>query len=50
MQSPRSKKSLDIFMKTLATWNPFGELNEVENRLASFFGGKFPRFGHGNEG
>lgn len=37
-------------MKTLATWNPFGELDEVQNRLGSFFGGRFPRFGNGNGG
>jgi HSP20 family protein len=37
-------------MKTLATWNPFGELDEVQNRLGSFFGGTFPRFGNGNGG
>src|SRR5688500_8546847 len=35
-------------MKTLATWNPFRELDEVQNRLGSFFGGTFPRFGNGN--
>jgi HSP20 family protein len=37
-------------MKTLATWNPFGELDEVQNRLGSLFGGTFPRFGNGNGG
>jgi HSP20 family protein len=37
-------------MKTLATWNPFGELDEVQNRLGNFFGGRFPRFGNGNGG
>jgi HSP20 family protein len=37
-------------MNTLATWNPFGELDEVQNRLGSFFGGTFPRFGNGNGG
>jgi HSP20 family protein len=37
-------------MKTLVTWNPFGELDEVQNRLGSFFGGRFPRFGNGNGG
>lgn len=35
-------------MQTLTTWNPFGELDEVQNRLGSFFGGTFPRFGNGN--
>jgi HSP20 family protein len=37
-------------MKTLATWNPIRELDEVQNRLGSFFGGSFPRFGNGNGG
>jgi HSP20 family protein len=26
-------------MKTLTTWNPFRELDEVQNRLGTFFGG-----------
>jgi len=30
-------------MKTLTTWNPFRELDEVQNRLSTFFGG-FPTF------
>jgi HSP20 family protein len=30
-------------MKALATWNPFRELDEVQNRFSSFFNG-FPRF------
>ena len=30
-------------MKTLTTWNPFRELDEVQNRLNKFFGG-FPAF------
>ena len=34
-------------MKTLTVWNPFRELDEVQNRLGSFFGG-FPRFENGN--
>ena len=34
----------------LTTWNPFRELDEVQNRLGSFFGGRFPRFGNGNGG
>ena len=34
----------------LTTWNPFRELDEVQNRLGSFFGGTFPRFGNGNGG
>jgi HSP20 family protein len=29
-------------MKTLEIWNPFRELDEVQNRLSSFFG-RFPR-------
>jgi HSP20 family protein len=37
-------------MKTLVTWNPFGELDEVQNRLGSLFGGRFPRPGNGNGG
>jgi HSP20 family protein len=36
-------------MKTLGLWNPFRELDEVQNRLGSFFG-RFPRFGDGNGG
>ena len=35
-------------MKTLTLWNPFRELDEVQNRLAGFFGGTLPRFGNGN--
>jgi HSP20 family protein len=31
-------------MKSLEIWNPFRELDEVQNRLSSFFGG-FPEFG-----
>lgn len=34
----------------LATWNPFRELDEVQNRLGQFFGGTFPRSGNGNGG
>lgn len=30
-------------MKTLTTWNPFREMDEVQNRLSTFFGG-FPAF------
>jgi len=30
-------------MKTLTTWNPFRELEEVQNRFSRFFGG-FPNF------
>ncbi len=37
-------------MSQLATWNPFRELDEVQNRLGSFFGGRFPRFEDGNGG
>jgi HSP20 family protein len=35
-------------MSTLTTWNPFRELDEVQNRLSTFFGG-FPTrlFGNG---
>lgn len=36
-------------MKTLATWNPFRELDEVQNRLGGLLG-TFPRFGNGNGG
>jgi HSP20 family protein len=36
--------------KQLTMWNPFRELDEVQNRLGSFFGGTFPRFGNGNGG
>jgi HSP20 family protein len=36
-------------MKTLATWNPFRELDEVQNRLGSFFSGMTRhRLGNGN--
>lgn len=31
-------------MKTLEIWNPFRELDEVQNRLGTFFAG-FPEFG-----
>lgn len=34
-------------MSTLTKWNAFRELDEVQNRLGSFFGG-FPRFVNGN--
>lgn len=27
-------------MNTLVTWNPFQEIDEVQNRLSSFFGGR----------
>jgi HSP20 family protein len=37
-------------MSQLAMWNPFRELDEVQNRLGSFLGGRFPRFGDGNGG
>jgi HSP20 family protein len=37
-------------MSTLVTWNPFRELDEVQNRLGSFFGGSFKRAGNGNGG
>jgi HSP20 family protein len=30
-------------MKTLTTWNPFREMEEMQNRLSIFFGG-FPTF------
>jgi HSP20 family protein len=43
-------------MKTLETWNPFHELDEVQNRLSTFFGGfpevgRFPKrlFGNGDK-
>ena len=35
-------------MKTLTTRNPFWELDEVQNRLGSFFAGLPTRFGNGN--
>jgi len=35
---------LNPVMKTLEIWNPFRELDEVQNRLSAFFGG-FPEFG-----
>jgi HSP20 family protein len=31
-------------------WNPFRELDEVQNRLGSFFGGSLNRLGNGNGG
>ena len=37
-------------MSQLTMWNPFRELDEVQNRLGTFFGGRFPRFGDGNGG
>lgn len=37
-------------MNTLTVWNPFRELDEVQNRLSSFFGGSFSRMGNGNGG
>ncbi len=37
-------------MNTLTTWNPFRELDEVQNRLGGFFGARLPRFGNGNGG
>jgi HSP20 family protein len=37
-------------MSQLTMWNPFRELDEVQNRLGGFFGGRFPRFGDGNGG
>jgi HSP20 family protein len=33
----------DNHMKALTTWNPFQEMDEVRNRLSTFFGG-FPTF------
>jgi len=35
-----ARKEIEI-MKTLTTWNPFRELDEVQNRLTTWFGG-FP--------
>lgn len=35
-------------MKTLTTWNPFRELDEVQNRLGAFFTGFPNRLGNGN--
>lgn len=37
-------------MNTLTTWNPFRELDEVQNRLSSFFGGSWNRAGNSNGG
>ena len=37
-------------MSQLTMWNPLRELDEVQNRLGSFFGGTFPRTGNGNGG
>ena len=37
-------------MSQLTMWNPLRELDEVQNRLGSFFGGRFPRVGNGNGG
>ncbi|MGH8094530.1 MAG: Hsp20/alpha crystallin family protein [Chthoniobacterales bacterium] len=37
-------------MSQLTMWNPFRELDEVQNRLGSFLGGRFPRFGDGDGG
>lgn len=37
-------------MSAITLWNPFRELDEVQNRLGRFFGGTFPRFGDGNGG
>jgi len=34
-------------MNTPTKWNPFRELDQMQNRLGNFFGG-FPRFGDGN--
>jgi len=36
-------------MNTVTLWNPFRELDEVQNRLGGFLG-TFPRFGDGNGG
>ena len=35
-------------MSTLSLWNPFRELDEVQNRLGGFFAGRLPRFGNGD--
>jgi HSP20 family protein len=35
-------------MSTLVKWNPFRELDELQNRLGSFFGGFPQRGGNGN--
>ena len=37
-------------MNTLTTWNPFRELDEVQNRLSSFLGGSWNRGGNSNGG
>jgi HSP20 family protein len=40
----RKKKT----MNTLTKWNPFRELDEMQNRLGNFFGGFPNRMGNGN--
>ncbi len=37
-------------MSTITVWNPFRELDEVQNRLSSFFGHGFSRLGNGDGG
>ena len=37
-------------MSQLTMWNPFRELDEVQNRLGSLLGGRLARFGNGNGG
>jgi HSP20 family protein len=37
-------------MSQLTMWNPFRELDEVQNRLGSLFGGRLARFGNGDGG
>lgn len=37
-------------MSQLTMWNPFRELDEVQNRLGSLFGGRLRRFGDGDGG
>jgi len=48
--SLRGRKERKLHMSTMVTWNPFRELDEVQNRLSSFFGGGFNRLGNGNGG
>lgn len=37
-------------MKSLTVWNPFRELDEMQNRLTNFFGGPLNRVSNGNGG
>jgi len=37
-------------MSTITLWNPFRELDEVQNRLSGLLGAPFPRFGNSSGG